>query len=58
MFSFYYIDKNNERNTFYGLSERTAKQLYKLFLRESIIHGYKQVGWQKNDGSYATGISC
>ena len=58
MFSFYYIDKNGERHTFYCLSERTAKHMYKLFLRESGIHGYKQIGWQKNDGSYATGISC
>jgi len=58
MYSFFYIDKHGERHTFGLLSERLAKQMYKTFLRESIIHGYKQVGWQKNDGSYATGISC
>jgi SOS response regulatory protein OraA/RecX len=58
MFSFYYIDKNDEKHTFTQLSERMAKSMYKAFLRESVIHGYKQIGWQKNDGSYATGTSC
>ena len=58
MFSFYYIDKNDERNTFYGLSRRTAIQMYNMFLRESVIHGYKQLGWEKSDGSYAAGTTC
>jgi hypothetical protein len=58
MFLFYYVDKNGERHSFNQLSERMAKQMYKVFLRESGIHGYKQIGWQKEDGSYATGTTC
>ena len=58
MYRFHYVDKHGESHYFGGLSERLAKQMYKTFLRESVIHGYKQIGWEKSDGSYATGTSC
>ena len=47
MYSFFYVDKNNERYTFYGLTQRTAKQMYNIFNREMAIFGYLKVGWNK-----------
>ena len=58
MYSFYYVTKDGEWHYFYQLSERMAKQMYKVFLRESVIHGYKQIGWQTKDGRSAYGTTC
>jgi hypothetical protein len=47
VYSFFYIDKHKERHTFYGLTERAAKMMYKTFNRDMALYGYLQVGWNK-----------
>ena len=47
LYSFFYIDKHKERHTFYGLTERVAKMMYKTFNRDMALYGYLQVGWNK-----------
>jgi hypothetical protein len=47
VYSFFFVDKHGERHTFYDLSERTAKMMYKTFNRDMALYGYLQVGWNK-----------
>lgn len=52
MYTFFYVDKHNEKYEFSGLSKSKAMAMYRVFNRDMCIHGHLKVGWKE------TGYVC